>query len=194
MPTATPILKSKTVTVTPAMNSVDILLIVDDSSSMEQDNTHLASRLGGFANALQAANLDWQMCITTTDFDYYQGEPITWSGTNQTILKRTSGNLSQIFQQTIYDIGSGYGNDEQGIRASVRAVATNSSHRCFRPEAALSIVVISDEDERSVGGVYNLSSAQYQALTTDNYPQTLVNTVRSSFNSGNFVKKFAFIS
>lgn len=191
-PTPTPVLKSKTVTVTPAMNSVDILLVIDDSSSMAQDNTHLASRLSGFAAALQAANLDWQMCVTTTDYDYYMGDPIAWSIAGQTILKKTSGNLSQIFQQTIYDLGSGYGNDEQGIRTSVRSVLTNGQHHCFRPEAALSVIVISDEDERSVGGVYNLSSAQYQAMTSDNYAQTLVNTVKSSFNVGSFVKKFAF--
>lgn len=176
------------------MTSVDVLLVMDDSSSMAQDNAKLAMRMSGFVASLQAANLDWQMCVTTTDVGYYSGRPIIWSGTGSHVLNRNSGNLNAIFQQTVYDIGSGYGNDEQGIKAATLSVLGNGSTGCYRPQAALAVVLISDEDERSVGGVYNLSSAQYQPLTAQNYPANYVNTVASTFNSGGFVKKLAFNS
>lgn len=186
--------RTKTVTVTPTMTSVDVLLVVDDSSSMAQDNAKLAMRMANFVSGLQAANLDWQMCVTTTDVGYYGGRPLVWSGASSHVLTKNSGNVNAIFQQTIYDIGSGFSNDEQGVKASTLSVLGNATTGCYRPQAALAVILISDEDERSVGGVYNLSSAQYQPLTSQNYPANYVNTVASTFNSGGFVKKLAFNS
>lgn len=186
--------RTKSITVSPTMTQVDILLVVDDSSSMAQDNAKLAARMSTFVGELQAVNLNWQMCVTTTDTNYYAGRPLVWSGAGSHILTKNSGNVNAIFQQTIYDIGSGFSNDEQGIKASTLSVLGNGSTGCYRPQAALAVILISDEDERSVGGVYNLSSAQYKALEAQNYPQNYVSTVASTFNSNGFVKKLAFNS
>jgi hypothetical protein len=165
-------------------NKVDILVVVDDSSSMTPDNTKLAQRLSGFVSDLQNVNLDWQMCITTTDVGYYEGRPIVWSGTNARVLTKATPNLSTVFQQTIYDIGSGFGNDEQGIKASVLSILNNPVYPCYRQNAAYVSIIISDEDERSVGGNQSLSSQQYQPLGTQNYPSTLLNTAFAVFGSG----------
>jgi hypothetical protein len=99
------------------------------------------------------------------------------------VLNKNSGDLSTIFQQTIYDIGSGFSNDEQGIKASVLSVLNNPVYPCYRTGSALAVIIISDEDERSVGGNSGLSSQQYKALGSQNYPGTYVNTVKAVFGA-----------
>ena len=191
-PTATPLIsKTKSVVVQKNMTQVDILLIIDDSSSMAADNGRLAARLSGFINSLATANLDWQMCVTTTDVSYYAGIPLIWSGTASHILNSSIGaSLSSVVQQTIYDIGSGFSNDEQAIKATYLNVTKNSQFLCHRPNSTLATIIISDEDERSVGGVYNLSSAQYKPLAPENMPDTLIATVSSQLGSSGNPKKF----
>lgn len=165
-------------------NKVDILIVMDDSSSMSVDNLKLAERLNGFVTDLQGSNLDWQMCITTTDVDYYEGRPIVWSGTTTRAINKSTPNLSTVFKQTISDIGSGYGNDEQGIKASILSILNNPVYPCYRNGAAFTSVIITDEDERSVGGNQSLSSDQYRPLGVQNYPATFINTANAVFGPG----------
>jgi hypothetical protein len=65
---------------------------------------------------------------------------------------------------------------------------------CFRPKSTLTVIEISDEDERSVGGNQSESPAQYQALTPQNMPDTLIQLVHSMFDSTGFVKPFIWNS
>jgi hypothetical protein len=181
---------AKEVFVDPSMSQLDLLLVMDDSSSMAQDNQKLAARLGGFVSQLQNVNIDWQMCLTTTDVGYYEGRPIQWSGTSSHILTKQSGYLPGIFLQTINDIGSGYSNDEQGVKASVLSILNNNNSHCIRTGSAVAVIIISDEDERSVGGVYNLSSAQYQPLETQNNPSHLINVVQNQLSFNGKAAKF----
>lgn len=167
---------------------LDVLLVVDDSGSMAQDNLKLANRLKGFADDLtNRCKVDWQMCVTTTDVDYFKGRPIIWQGHNSHILKSTTPNLQNIFVNTIKWIGSGWGNDEQGIKAMNLSVMDNFRSNCYRPNAALSVIVISDEDERSVGGNASLSTLQYQPLGPLNLPSSFPTTVKNTFGNN---KKF----
>lgn len=176
--------------VTPAQNQVDILLVFDDSGSMAQDNKKLASRMGGFVSDLEKSGIDYRMCTTTTDISYHNGRPIKWVGTNSHIFDKNTPNKQTVFNDTIAWIGSGWSNDEQGIKAMNLSIADNPNSGCYRPDAALAVILISDENERSVGGNYSWSSAQYKPLTTQNYPDTLINLVKSTFNRTGFTKKF----
>ena len=179
----TPVDKSVNLTVQTNNNKVDILIVVDDSSSMTPDNLKLAQKLNGFVSDLQNINLDWQMCITTTDVDYYEGRPIVWSGTSTRVINKSTANLATIFQQTISDIGSGYSNDEQGIKASILSMLNNPVYPCYRANSANAVIIISDEDERSVGGIASLSSQQYKPLGIQNQPATFINTAKAVFGS-----------
>ena len=154
---------------------------------MYQDNARLASKLSGFVSLLESSNIDWQMCVTTTDVDYFQGRPIQWQGTNGHILNKNSGNLSSIFADTMTWIGAGFSSDEQGIKAMNLSIQDNSRSNCFRSAAGLSVIVISDEDERSVGGNPNLYPsyiAQYKAFDSLNSPSSFLNTVSQYFPAG----------
>jgi len=174
-----------TETVSEAQNQLDILLVVDDSGSMYQDSSRLATKLSGFVNRLQGSNINWQMCVTTTDVDYYQGRPLQWQGGNSAhILTRNSGNLNSIFVDTMRFIGAGFSSDEQAIKAMNLSVLDNNRSNCYRANAGLAVIVISDEDERSVGGNYSLSPNDYRPLGSLNTPQSFINTVQSNFPAG----------
>ena len=169
-------------------NLLDILVVVDDSGSMAQDNLKLAQRLKGFTDNLEkTCHVDWQICITTTDADYFKGRPIVWQGYNSHILKPGASNLHSIFVNTIKWIGYGWNNDEQGIKAMNLSVKDNYNSQCFRQNAALSVVLISDEDERSVGGDSSLSQLQYKPLETLNQPASFPQTISQEFGNN---KKF----
>jgi hypothetical protein len=54
--------------------------------------------------------------------------------------------------------------------------------------------MISDENERSVGGNQSWTIYQYQPLEAMNYPDTLIGQVHSVFDSAGFVKPFIWNS
>lgn len=195
-------------TVTAQDNQLDILLVVDDSNSMLPDNQHLASKLQGFVNDLSSAGFDWQMCVTVTraqqltagDPTLYWGASRYWSGVTGPkpyILKPTQANTYQVFQNTINAIGAGWAgtDDERGIKAAWWHVyngdpAYPDASGCYRANAGFATIVISDEDERSVGGdpsqVYY--PGELRPLEPDDEPQTFVNYVKQVFG---MQKRFA---
>lgn len=180
--------------VTPALNSVDVILIFDDSSSMKEDQAKLASKMAGLIADLDALKIDYQVCLTTTDINYYKGGPIKWKTINSFIMNKQTANKNSIFVQTVDALGAEWSSDEQGIKAQYLMIKDFKSSGCIRPTATLTTIVVSDENERSVGGNQSWSSAQYKALTTENYPDTLINFVKSTYNTANFTKPFIWNS
>ncbi len=181
--------KTTSVTVPSGSNKVDILLILDDSESMLPDNLKLAERLNGFVTDLKNINIDWNMCVTTTDTAFYQGRPLQWTGINKIVIDKSTPELNKVFQQTIFDlspkeddpftIGS---NDERGIKAAIQSFNnnSNSAYHCYRDGAAIAYIIISDEDERSVGGNKNLSNDQFFSLENDDFPTALLSVLGDS--------------
>ncbi len=215
-PTPTPPVQQGTrdvtyTTVVQAPNSkLDITLIIDDSNSMLPENQKLASKLADFVANLQTSSIDWQMCVTVTRALSVNGNPawgasILWNnytpatGVSGWVLKPTA-NLSTIFTNTINTIGAGWTgtDDERGIKAAwwhlyngdIR-VGNNSG--CYRSDAALAVILISDEDERSVGGdqAAQFYPNEYKVLESDDLPANLLTQVRDIFGMN---KRFTFNS
>jgi len=213
-PTPTPTGTPRTVTysqVVPANpNKVDILLVIDDSGSMKTDQLKLASKLSGFASMLesQSVPMDWQMCVTVTrsqliSGNYYWGASVNWvgytppAGASQYILKKGTANLNSIFTQTINAIGAGVpgSGDERGIKAAYHHFYNGEplvpgSSGCYRKDAAVSVIVISDEDERSVGGdcsriktSMNEDPATCYPLEAPDLPANLLTQAKSIFGT-----------
>ncbi|MBX3020935.1 MAG: thrombospondin type-1 domain-containing protein [Bdellovibrionales bacterium] len=190
---------NQTATVTPAQNLLDVILVVDDSASMKEDQNKLASRLIQFVNDLDALNIDYQICLTTTDVNYYKGSPVRWTS-GQFVLNKNTANKDTVFKNTVDALGAEYSSDEQPIKSTylmIKDFGPNSGASnagCFRDKSTLTVIAISDEDERSVGGNASLSQAQYKPLTNENMPDTLINYVHSVFDSSGFVKPFIWNS
>lgn len=164
-------------------NQLDVLLVIDDSSSMQPEQARLAQRMSSFITSLTTSNLDWQMCYTTTDFNYYKGSPLRWQGLTSEIVNRTTPNAATVIANSITAVGAGFGNDEQAIRSTHAMMGARGQHACFRNQSALSVIVLSDEDERSVGGDRALSANQYRELASENMPINLIMQVRNIFGN-----------
>ncbi|HVK61019.1 MAG TPA: hypothetical protein VM432_05695, partial [Bdellovibrionales bacterium] len=68
---------------------VDILIINDNSSSMDEEQRKMSERFGSFVSALK--DLDYQIAMTLSDVDLKKtgaqtGPIVTWTGTNTKIL------------------------------------------------------------------------------------------------------------
>lgn len=189
--------------VTPSDNKVDVILVIDDSKSMAPDNSKLAQRLQGFVDGLKNSQLDWQMCVTVTRAQdaggiNYWGLVRKWTnyiGNPQYVLNGGANNLNQIFPATIADIGAGWANsdDERGIKAAWYNIEYASYNTCYRKDASVAVIAISDEDVRSVGG--NQSQVYYNGelkpLEADDYPQNYVTKMKQEFGMN---KRFTFNS
>src|SRR4051812_2258479 len=80
--------KQKSITVRAPTSQVDVLVIVDDSTSMEIERKKLGSRMKTFTDRL--SGLDWQLCVTTTSPQSgLQGQLYKFTN-NQYVLNATS--------------------------------------------------------------------------------------------------------
>ncbi|NUN07018.1 MAG: VWA domain-containing protein [Bdellovibrio sp.] len=180
---------------------VDFLLVLDDSNSMYPELAKLAARMSTFVSSLDASNIDWQMCLTTTrsyssaDGPIF-GTPLNWrnyapaSGTPGYLLKRGTANLNTIFTTTVENLTiGGLGSaDERAIKTThdnFKSYAMGT-HNCYRPGAAISVIVISDEDERSVGGDPQYvkpadASGAYIAFDSEDHPAAMIAQAKTSF-------------
>lgn len=164
---------------------VDILIIIDNSGSMEYEQQSMAQRTSNLLSVI--AGLDYQIAVTTTDprdIALGDGRFIPISGANgQTILDTSTPiavaqqRLSATLQRP--ETGSG---DEQAIRSTYRVLerynANDSKARAFfREGAQFAALVISDEDESENG--------------TKNDPQNLLSLIGSTFRGQ---KTFGFHS
>ena len=181
-------------TVPPTATSVDVVLVIDDSSSMKDDQTKLATRMSTLLADLDAQNVDYQVCLTTTDTGYWAGSPLQWKGLNSVVMTKSSPNKNQVFIDTINALGAEWSSDERAIYAQYMMIKNFRNSGCLRDKAALSTIVISDEDERSVGGDQSLSKAQYQPLESGDMVANLISLVHSTFDGNGFTKPFLWNS
>lgn len=182
---------SSTEVVAAGNKQVDFLLVLDDSNSMLPELKKLSARMATFVSFLEASQIDWQMCVTTTRSSNI-GKYLTWknyapsSGTPSYVLKKGSAGLAKIFTSTINSItiGGGDSGDERAVKAAYHSFENTGP--CYRPGAAISVIAISDEDERSVGGDKTLlkptdADGSYQALEKEDLPENLLIRAQDSF-------------
>ncbi len=166
---------TESVQVEPAGNQADILFVIDNSISMEEEQAEMARRISHFFSRLR--DLDWKVGIITTD--PYALDPQTQVPNpfadgallqfpNNSYWLDSSLSLNQarsFFSQTIQRDEEGNGH-ERGIRNTYRAIerslqpeaspANQRLHAFFRDRASLSVVLISDENETLLDGVGKL--------------------------------------
>ncbi|WP_413289908.1 hypothetical protein [Bdellovibrio sp. HCB337] len=172
---------------------VDFLLVLDDSNSMLPELKKLSSKMATFVSFLEASQIDWQMCVTTTRASNF-GKYLAWknyaapSGIPSHVLKKGASGLNTIFTSTIdsITIGGGDSGDERAIKSAF--VSFQNSGSCYRAGAAVSVIAISDEDERSVGGdsskvKANDAAGTYQPLEAEDIPTNLVARAQATFGA-----------
>lgn len=148
-----------TLDVVQTQDKVDVLIVMDNSGSMRPEQESLASRFSNFTAKLE--NLDWHIGIITTDVSAdaprKRGRLVEFNNSNRDFF--LSSNMSRSFIDTAFastiTMGVGGNSSEQGIAATSYFVdrytdmnPVNDVHRAMiRENAALSVIVVSDQDE-----------------------------------------------
>lgn len=137
---------------------VDILWVIDTSSSMAVHQDRLSSQVGLFVSALNDTGLDYQMAVTTMDmsstgakgkFIANQGEPA--------ILGSQLTNLSTILASRLRvgQDGSPLERGLQSMKAALSSPLTLNSNKGFlRQDSLLVVIFLSNEDDQSIADDY----------------------------------------
>ena len=125
---------------------VDLLWVVDQSGSMDDDQTSLANNFEGFVNQLSAYTNDWQMMVV----NYYDG--CNGSG----ILTPSTSNYKTIFAQAVKQgDDNSWNNGEMGLYVADKGVQNTDGGECnsgfMRSDALLHVIIVSDERDQSPG-------------------------------------------
>lgn len=140
---------------------VDILFVVDNSGSMEDNQYTLTNNFDNFYRILKDLELDWQIGVVTTDNAALQG-----------IVKIITPETPDV-QQTFSDnalVGTSGSGTEMGLEFAYQALAEpmlSGQNRGFlRQDAGLRVIVLSDEEDQSPRSVdYYVSYLQSLKVT-----------------------------
>ena len=134
-----------------ASERADVLFVVDNSGSMEEEQALLGTNLAAFLAFAQAQGIDYQIAVTTTDVRS-RGEHGRFVGTPPIITPATA-NAENVFLQIVTGLGTNGSGDEQGLEASYLALSDpliNTWNAGFlRADAALAVIYVSDEIDHS---------------------------------------------
>ncbi|MCB0412486.1 MAG: hypothetical protein KDD22_08170, partial [Bdellovibrionales bacterium] len=123
--------------------------------------------LNGMVTKLENSGASWQMCYTTTHvaLNPEAGQVMTWKKTNASnkvvstnlkVLSNNTANKENLFLTTMGNMAVGKRIDgsgaEQGIAATRIAIDRSDNKDCFRDDAAIAAIYMTDEDEASCGG------------------------------------------
>jgi len=133
--------------------AVDVLWVVDNSCSMDEEQTALAANFPKFMQFFMDSGLDYHVGVVSTDMDDFDHkgklQPDPWSGVR--IIDPSVAEPIPVFQR-MADLGTWGAADEKGRAAAWSALVTQrdlANAGFLREDAFLSIVVISDEDDYS---------------------------------------------
>lgn len=157
---------------------MDIVFIVDDSGSMGEEQTNLASNFPKFVEILNdyktksGSDLDWRVAITTTGRDVTYnivipgspGIPMTEKGDNGAFrnkascgakrrwVEKSDGNATSTFS-CLAEVGTAGPSVEmplESLKLSLEDRMSDGTNKGFlRPDALLAVVILTDEDDCS---------------------------------------------
>ena len=131
-----------------AASTVDVLFVLDNSGSMDDNLNALNNEFPVFINQFVNLGLDYQIGVVSTDMD----DP-THSGRLQgpIITTSTPDPIAQFASNT--DVGTDGSLDEKGLDAAYAALSmpliANENAGLVRPGSLLTVIAISDEPDQS---------------------------------------------
>jgi len=141
---------------------VDILWVVDDSLSMDEEQAQLALHATTFVGFLSAAPVDFSLAVTTTDVDGSTAGALTGD-----LLGPDTPALTDAFTGEITGLPDG-SRDEKGLEAALLAADPEGVNAgLMRLDADLAVVVFSDEDDHS-----GLDAADFAVALAEQRPDS----------------------
>jgi len=134
---------------------VDVLLVVDNSCSMEPYQDKLATDFGDFFEFFADGEVDWQLGVVLTDpidadFGYIRGPIVTPEVPDP-----------QALFADIVHVGTGGFGIEMGLE-SARLALTGYNYGFPRDDASVSVIFVSDEQDASPNAVSYYVDAYYE--------------------------------
>src|SRR5687768_11484765 len=124
---------------------VDVLWIVDNSGSMQQEQTKLGNNFGSFIQYFTSLQLDFNMAVITSDVEV--GTKGQFVGP---VMNASTPNLTQAFLNQV-NVGTGGSGQERGLEAARLALSepnlSGPNAGFLRSNAILAIIVVTDEED-----------------------------------------------
>lgn len=135
---------------------VDILWIVDNSASLTNERDRLSGHFATFLDILVRADVDYHVGATSTDLNSVAGDFGRLRGAPR-FIDRMTPNPADVFAAAVAFPDDVNIRLEEGLSAIVTALTPPLSDGYnagfLRAEAALAVIVVSDEDDGSIGRV-----------------------------------------
>jgi hypothetical protein len=121
--------------------SLDLLLVIDNSGSMAEEQVNLSDKLSPLLSFVQ--NSDWRIGVVTTD---------PKDGCLRSLISKTDQNAMTAFASAVQPGIKGSGN-ERGIQQAVAGLKgeCNPSGAWLRNQSTVGVLIVSDEDNCSDG-------------------------------------------
>ena len=132
-------------TVPQITGSSDILVVIDDSASMAEEQARLGENFHAFTDVVAGAYADFQIGVITTDVDVDDAGVLRGG-----VLTPDTPGLEDAFLAAV-TVGTDGSRYEQGYEAASLATATGQNPGFLRNTARLHLVILSDEDDQSPG-------------------------------------------
>ena len=130
---------------------VDVLWVIDDSGSMDEEQQLLSQGFAVFAERFLELGLDFHLGVTTTDArPTSEGGRLV--GTPPVLTGEQAGVAGAFLERAL--VGTNGGSREAGFEAASRALSeplvSGATAGCLRDVAILAVVFVSDEDDQSL--------------------------------------------
>ena len=180
---------TKQATINPSFNpqtaDMKVLFVVDDSYTMSQSQTRLASAMDSLLNPLEGRNVDFKIVSTSGIPDNQIDYDIQTTNISTTTIQNTITNsinnrhgslrslqnfnsaqfatLKNQIKAAVLAVGSNGSETEEGFCAAARQLFDQSSNRFFNPGDKAAVIFLTDEDDASA---YSKCLSAYQQNTS----------------------------
>lgn len=155
---------------------VDVLLVVDDSCSMADEQEALSVGFDRFVEFFEFASVDYHIGVTTTDMENIGGALIGYGGFS--VIDPGTPSASDVFGANV-QVGTAGSGFERGLDAAKQALSPlmldGPNAGFLRDDAVLSLIFISDEEDISHFGV-NTYIDSFLALKNENARRDVFNS------------------
>ncbi|WP_347357925.1 hypothetical protein [Bdellovibrio sp.] len=132
-------------------NKVDILWIVDNSTSMLKHQQRLSDQIPELVTKLNSLKMDYHMAVVTTSMGGDNPDGGRFIGSPKYVTSKTPDLINNLKARMI--VGEAGSNLERGLESMERALSSgylaNEGKGFFRNDALLVVVALSDEDDFS---------------------------------------------
>jgi len=129
---------------------VDILLVVDNSCSMGDEQTQLSQGFDRFVEYFEVADVDYHIGVTTTDMEQDSGRLHSAGG--EVFITPDTVDPAEVFRDNV-QVGINGWPWEKGLATAAHALSDDLSEGAnagfLRDDALLSVIFISDEEDAS---------------------------------------------